>query len=365
MSEPKQHILVIGGATLDTIIDYQDMETLEHRQEKSKKSYLLLQEGKKIEVLDMQVASGGAGTNATVSFHKQGFMVIPFCKLGKDLAAQQIIDELKSYNIETSYIQYSKTRKTGNSYIVPSLEGDRTIFAHRGANATLLAAEIPSQIIENARRLYISSLSYESAAALPGITELARKHRIPVAINPGISQITNNISALQQSLTNIDIISLNNDEAMLWQKTARQKKLSKHPYKSLPTTFTNWPTHVIDICFSLEFFIAMILAQGPKILIITLGHDGVVICTSKKLYYHACEDTPIVNTLGAGDAFASAFVAANEYNLNIESCIRWGMANAASVIQHKEAKTGLQTRKQLESTSKKINSDLLHCQAWQ
>ena len=51
MDKKEKYILVIGGATIDTIINYQEMETMEHRQEKSTKSYLLLQEGKKIEVL--------------------------------------------------------------------------------------------------------------------------------------------------------------------------------------------------------------------------------------------------------------------------------------------------------------------------
>ena len=52
-------VCAIGGATLDLIIAYEDMEMMTLENSDSARNYLLLEEGSKIEVSDLHYYSGG------------------------------------------------------------------------------------------------------------------------------------------------------------------------------------------------------------------------------------------------------------------------------------------------------------------
>ena len=51
-------VLVVGGIVLDTIIAYEEMQTMVHQKPEGEEAYLLLEEGYKIEVSDQQIFSG-------------------------------------------------------------------------------------------------------------------------------------------------------------------------------------------------------------------------------------------------------------------------------------------------------------------
>jgi hypothetical protein len=204
----------IGGATLDLIIAYEDMETMTLENSDSARNYLLLEEGSKIEVSDLHYFSGGGATNAAVTFKKQGLDVYLFCKIGNDAAGKMVLADLQDHGLNTDHIFLSKSMGTSSSFVVPALSGDRTIFAYRGANTTLLNKELPVDGIKGSDFVYVTSLSQESSARLPDIAAIAKESSVPVAVNPGISQLKGGASYLKDALkVGIDTIILNDDEA--------------------------------------------------------------------------------------------------------------------------------------------------------
>ncbi|MDE4965909.1 carbohydrate kinase family protein, partial [Francisella tularensis subsp. holarctica] len=74
---------------------------------------------------------------------------------------------------DTSNILYSNKYGTDTSYVVPTLSGDRTLFAYRGANKDILKDDLPSQASIASDFIYSTSLSKSSAARLPEIVKLA------------------------------------------------------------------------------------------------------------------------------------------------------------------------------------------------
>ena len=127
-------VCAIGGATLDLIIAYEDMEMMTLENSDSARNYLLLEEGSKIEVSDLHYYSGGGATNAAF---RQDLDVYLFCKIGDDSAGKMVIEDLKGHGVNTDNFYLSKTIGTSSSFVVPALSGDRTIFAYRGANTKL------------------------------------------------------------------------------------------------------------------------------------------------------------------------------------------------------------------------------------
>ena len=60
------------------------------------------------------------------------------------------------------------------------------------------------------------------------------------------------------------------------------------------------------------------------------------------------DQKPPLERTGAGDAFASTFVAALALGLSPEEAIRWAPINSASVVQYVGAQKGLLTKEELE-----------------
>jgi sugar/nucleoside kinase (ribokinase family) len=338
--------LTIGGATLDTIIEYEDMETLVHERTGHAQSYLLLEEGNKIEVTAQKTFSGGGATNAAVSLNKQGFEVSIFCKIGQDYAGDAVTQELSSFGIDTQYTVKAQTCGTATSYVVPSLSGDRTIFAYRGASTTLMATDLPETAISGADFIYITSLSQAAAEQLPGLVERANKHNVPVAINPGISQLKLGASFLEKALSGIHTFILNYDEAKQFMASLMHvddvvRARVEQDLGVGEDKFLDEAIRFEDVRFSLRQFFTTILGLGVKVVVVTDGSNGVYVSTDDELYFHKSSKVDVVNTLGAGDAFGSSFVGAYQQGMNIPDAIRAGIVNSASVIAHSDAKSGL------------------------
>ena len=68
-----------------------------------------------------------------------------------------------------------------------------------------------------------------------------------------------------------------------------------------------------------------------------------------KYYYCPTFDSPVVSTLGAGDAFASTFCAAlSRTKLDIGRALMYGSVNSASVVSVFGATEGFLTFEQIE-----------------
>ncbi len=341
------NVLTIGGATLDMIIAYDNMETMEIQRPEATLSYLLLQEGAKIEVTSQQAFSGGGATNAAVSLKKLGLDVSFFGKVGNDYPGTVLLNELSDHGIDTQLVRYSKDYNTATSYVVPSLRGDRTIFAYRGANRHLLTEDLPQQAIEWADFVYVTSLSQASAARLPEIVNIAQQNNTKVAINPGMSQLRAGKGFIKKALHGIDTLILNYEEAkqlMFALMSTDENRYTEHQLNHEENLLQSKPNYqeVSKNAFHLKSFFRQLLGLGPRIVVVTDGGNGVYVATDAKMYFHKAQPVDhIINTLGAGDAFGSTFSGAIYQGQSIEKAIQFGLVNSASVIQHPDAKTGL------------------------
>jgi ribokinase len=361
----KNKVLVIGGATLDMIIAYEDMETMIHQCKDSAQSYLLLEEGKKIEVLAQQTASGGGATNAAVAFKRQGYEVDLFCKLGRDVAGEMVLRELEQHGISTVDIRFDDEIGTATSFVVPSLKGDRTVFAYRGANANVLSEELPWDKMHTVGLLYVTSLSRASAAHLPHIVTHAKKLGMHVVVNPGVSQLKRGGGYLRDSLEAIDTLILNEEEAKILMVSMLQDEGLTSVTEGEEGGKLAQTTGSFDLgYFNLREFFQKILSLGPSVVVVTNGSEGVYVATPEQLYFHAASQVNVVNTLGAGDAFGSGFTGTWHRTGDVEEAIRSGIVNSASVIGYPDAKTGLLPEATLQERRAALPPQALTRNAW-
>jgi len=354
-------VVTIGGATQDVFIKHENSKMLQIYTKRTRKAFLIFEEGSKIEIKNLSYSTGGGATNAASSFSRLGFSVSTIIKMGDDQQAEMIIKKLKKEGVDTSAISKTKELNTGVSIIIPCLSGDRTVLAYRGANTSLQKEDLNEELIASCDQLYITSLSGESSKLLPYITTLAKKHNVPVAINPGISQLAAGAPQIMESLPNIDIFILNAQEATEFMCTLTnldtklmrelQNESTIPEQKDAPQLMATTIRHQ-GLCFSIHQYFQEILKRGPKIVVVTNGKEGVYVATNNKIYFHPSIKTNTVSTLGAGDSFGSCFVASLALGESIEKAIINGVINSSSVIQYLDAKTGLLTLDELAKQAK-------------
>ncbi len=374
MNIQRMNMLTIGGATTDMFIAYKDASWLNFDSEHEKRSFLLLEEGQKITLDTLVLHTGGGATNSAVSFKQLGFDVSIFCKLGNDKPAEFIMQRLQQSTINTQYIERTSAYRTGHSFIIPCKDGDRIVLVYRGANAHIKEDELPLDALNNYKNIYITSLPGEASHLLVPIARTAKEHGALVATNPGSSQLKLGSHDMYKALPHIDIFILNSHEACTFMLSMIQQNIELHqkvldtklkkqpPELSLPHTqqaqLMKRPISYQTVCFDIRLFFKEVLSKGPQIVVVTNGAEGVYVATKDEIVFHPSLPGHIENTLGAGDAFGSCFVAKYIEGASIKEAMLYGILNAASVISHLDAKSGLLSSDELEQRLQNAPKDL-------
>jgi len=104
-----------------------------------------LQTGRKVLVNDLQIHSGGGGTNSACALRNLGLKVAYVGKVGDDDFGERILSDLRKFKVETRFVEISKTEPTALSVIVSPIKKDRIAFVYQGACHTMSKADIPWQ----------------------------------------------------------------------------------------------------------------------------------------------------------------------------------------------------------------------------
>lgn len=366
-------VLTIGGATQDIFLHYDSADTMNMIKKGVMQNYMLFQPGEKLEIDTLSYLTGGGATNAATSFKRLGFETSCFCNIGNDQAGNFVTQSLEHEKIDHSLVYQSSHHQTGVSCIINTTHGEQTIFAFRGANSHLELDKLPFDQIKQSNQLYITSLSNNSARLLPDIVSFAKQHKVPVAINPGTSQLATGALSLKESLKYIDILILNSSEAKTFMtaliefdanyRITLQSKAVQDPCTlNAPNDqpyLMEFPLACEDHYFSIPNFFKAVLDMGPSIVVVTNGANGVYAATGNNFYFHPSLKVNVVDSVGAGDSFGSCFVASLLLKKSIEDALRNGIINSASVLEHLGAKAGLLTYQQLTEKAQKLHPNLL------
>lgn len=303
----KYDIITVGSATVDVFAhtDSTQSEVVTLHDHKDI-AYPL---GAKILIKEMHFFVGGGGTNTAVAFSRLGLKTAFLGKIGKDDNGKTISDCLFRERVDFigTYGNIS-----GYSVILDSVKDDRTIFTYKGCNDELKYGDVDFKAI-NSKWLYLSSMMKDSLATQQKIADYAYKKGIKIAYNPSLYITNNHAMATKYVLRRSEIVVFNKEEA--------QALLSSKN----------------DNIFQLLFEVAEL---GPKLVVITDGHNGAQCYNTRDGFVYSAKPTrvDIVETTGAGDAFASAFVAGIMLDKDIGTSMKMGMLNAESIIQHLGAK---------------------------
>ncbi len=301
-------IITLGSGTIDCFVNTGKKLFID-----AGKGNIQIPFGSKILVDDVEFYTGGGGTNCAASLSRLGLKAAWIGKLGPTHNGDIILQEMKKEKVDTSMVVRSKNSRTGFSVILDAKGHDRTILAYKGSNDDLRFSEIKTEKVQ-AKWMYCSSMLGRSFETLEKMVGLAGKNGIKVAFNPSAYLAKKGAKYLSKVLAGTSIAVMNDEEAYYLTKEKDIKKSMQR-----------------------------ILMLGPQIAVITKGSRGVEAYDGKRFYSLKAHKTKVVEATGAGDAFASAFLAGIIRKNDIGFALKLGLANAESVIQHSGAKNNLLT----------------------
>ena len=135
-------VITIGSATMDVFVESDDANIVSVYTKNKKSEFMSYPYGAKVEITDFASQVGGGGVNTACNFANLGLNTSAIFKIGDDIYSDGILESFKEKKVDLSNIIQDKNLSTGFSIILVSFQGDRTVLAHRGANAKIKKSDI-------------------------------------------------------------------------------------------------------------------------------------------------------------------------------------------------------------------------------
>lgn len=330
-------VITIGSATMDVFVECEDANIVSVFSKSKKSEFMSYPYGAKVEISDFASNVGGGGVNTAVNFANLGLNTSAIFKIGDDIYSAGVLESFEDKNVDLSNKIQDKSESTGFSIILVSFQGDRTVLAHRGANAHIKKSDINFEAIKQSKLLYIAPLNGDSNKVLDDIVKFAHDNNVSVCFNAGTTSIKRGFNYLKTILATAQIVVMNKEEASMATQIqvrpdTREVKYSEeliHP--------------------DIKEMFQKLKVNDYQIIVITDGGNGAYAYDGEKYYYCPVFDGPVVSTLGAGDAFASTFCAAlGRTQIDIGKSLMMASVNSAGVVSEFGAAKGLLTFDEIE-----------------
>ena len=351
--------LTIGSAMVDIIAIIADRDVERMTLHNATLSFLLVEQGRKIEAESISIHVGGGGVNVAVALRRLGHPVDALIKLGRDVDADRVREHLKSADIGTDLVTTSEELPTGSAVIISSHDRDAAIYTQRGANTALTPAEIEAVDFQLYTLVYVSPLSDASADCFSvAVTRGSEAGAFTVA-NPGIRQITARSPDLLNALGRLDLLVINAKEAAaLAPALMAFAGNCPLPQRSFPAdgdptgSLLKDGLRLYDVRFPFVWFLKTLEDCGLRRVAVTNGRDGSYLYCGGEILHCPVRQVTVRGTAGAGDAFCATLAHGLSGGLAASQALSQAAVNAASVVGFTDTQSGLLDQAALSSETR-------------
>ena len=243
---------------------------------------------------------GGSPANIAVYVAKLGGKAAVISKTGIGAFGQFLKSELQHHGVNTDYLIMDSHTHTSVIF-VSRTAGTPDFEAHRSGDYQLAPAEVSEEAIARARVVHASTfaLSREPCRSAVGFAlQLARELGKIVSLDPNYSP-------------------------RIWPDYEEAKRVIHAMYRHATITKPSLDDaqRLFGPGHEPEQYIQMFHAMGPRLVILTMGKDGVLISQDAKPASHVpARPVEIVDATGAGDSFWAGFLAALLDGNPLERC---------------------------------------------
>jgi sugar/nucleoside kinase (ribokinase family) len=250
---------------------------------------------------------GGSGANQAVWLGAAGANVLFAARVGADERAMYE-NYFRGLGVVPA-LAGDKDLPSGVLVTILDPGGERSFLTDRGANLNLSSDDLPESLLEGVGLVLISGYSFFASGprlAVQDLLKAARRRGVPIAIDPASTGFLDEVgpSVFRDWVGPADWLFANESEAELLTGEAdfdAQMRMLGEQF-----------THVV-------------IKRGRFGAAIG-GRDGVI-------QSHPAPIVAVVDTTGAGDAFAAGFVAALLRGEGHAACLEAGIASGARAVQ--------------------------------
>lgn len=315
-------IICVGSAAKDIFFPTAEGKFFDTPEDVTAQRKVAFEVGAKYQIEDRYETLGGVAANTSVGLARLGIEVSCYGATGDDDIGAWIRREFEREGVDTSLLEeYQNVKSDLSAILVFTGDGERTIFYNRDAAERF---RVKAEKFSGASWVMMSAMNGDWKENVRETIRSVKETGAKLAVNPGQKNMKDDLACVLEAVRAADILFLNKDEAI-----------------ELVSRFSDDSTDLNDEAFLLR----ALFKQGAKKIALTdgmrgaWGYDGTEI-------FHAVSKNPErgIDTTGAGDAFGSAFLAAELSGKSLAEALQWGMVNGASVVRHYGAIEGLVRR---------------------
>jgi sugar/nucleoside kinase (ribokinase family) len=266
------------------------------------------------------VEPGGAG-NVLVAARRMNLLTATLGAIGEDAYGAQMLAMLAAEGVDVTHVTLCPDRATVCCMVLADQLGQHVYLGIKDDKGLWPYSADWPVVIRGARALFTDGYTVRDVlhpSDLLAALHVARQAGVPVFFDPGpsIEFVPPELTA--RILAATDVLLLNGEEAALLCD------------KSLATEI------VRDL-----------LARGPSTVVLKRGGAGCVVATADQLIEQPGFVVEVVDTVGAGDAFAAAFIAGWLRGGSLRDCATLANALGALVATQRGAGTRIPPRERL------------------
>ena len=264
-----------------------------------------------VKALTPRQTGGGSAGNTVVALAQLGGKAFYSCKVAHDALGDFYVKDLQARGVDTN-LNHTRASEgqTGSCLVLVTPDAERSMCTFLGVSAELDDAALHPKDIEKSKIYYMEGYLAASptglAAALKG-RQIAREAGVALALTlSDVSMIQFCKAGLDAMLGDgVDYLFCNQEEAQVWCGS-QDLNVVKETLKKL-----------------------------AKMVCLTRGPDGSEIITAQDSWHVPAEKVQAIDTNGAGDMFAGAFLYAITRGYSPEQAANLGNHAAAAVVsQH-------------------------------
>ena len=312
----KYSVFGMGAALVDTQIRLNDKKLKDMGVEKGVMT--LVDEARQGELLEQlsgsllqaKHESGGSAGNSMIAASGFGGKAFMCCKVSDDQDGDIYVSDLErcgvSHNLKNNR---ASDEATGKCLVMITPDAERSMSTFLGVSETLSPQQLNYESILSSEYIYLEGYLVTSPSCKEAAVQLrtyAQENRIKTALSfsdPGIVSFFRD-GILEIIGEKIDLIFCNEDEALSWANTEKLED-ALTALKNITKTF-----------------------------VVTLGANGAITFDGKIENQISPEKVEAIDTNGAGDMFAGAFLYAITRGENYLEAGKFANFAASKIVQH-------------------------------
>lgn len=311
----KYHIYGIGAALVDTEIQVNDQDLQNMSVEKGLMTLVdeqrqqQLSQHLKGHLVHASRASGGSACNSIFAASCFGAKAYYSCKVAADENGEFFLNDLANAGVDCNPQNHNHSGITGKCLVLISPDAERSMNTHLGISESLSAEQIDEDALAASEYLYLEGYLVTSDSgrhAAIKAREIAEQMGVKTAISlsdPGMVEFFKD--GLQAMIgERVNLLFCNEAEAKGWADTD-------------------------DLTSAIEA-----LKTTADTFAVTLGAKGALVYDGEQLIEIAPHAVQAIDSNGAGDMFAGAFLYAITHGHNYQLAGQLGSLASATVVSH-------------------------------